>query len=464
MSREERIADEAVRGILPALPKERVWGTGDHVLVQTAFSIATWLFMMGAWTGFAVPAYPAIFAAILGNSAVMFFISYKAKIYARYGVDEFIGARSAFGSRGGNEAFMGLFVAMNMGWISIPVVMFGYAWTRAAESFDVVIGPYWIYALICFILAMIIVYIGPTAMTWMTRISAPAMMALIAGFSWHMVTTVGWKAIAAIRPEGFFGDRSLDYAWAIEGNVGLGFSWTGYYGSYYRLCKSERTAYYGTFLGWGVLWGVLCIPGIFVALLIGSLDPTDWMIAIGGPVYGLVGLALLILANVTSAACVIYAQTVAVRTIKIDLKWRTALLTNIPALILVFLPAAYESYGGFVTLIGAVMGPFGSVLLVDVLFIHKGKYNLLELYNRKGNYYYWGGVNWIAFLCAIIGLVMSFSIFNPLTFVFPFPWSAAIFKYITASAPSAIVAGLLYLALGKAILSRTTAGKKTILA
>lgn len=447
--------DEAVRGVLPALGGERVWNTFDSIMVQTAFSIATWLFMMGAWTGFAVPAVPAIAAAIFANTIVHFFMSRKAQIFARYGVDEFIGARAIWGSRGGNEVYWVIFTVMNMGWISIPVVMFGYAWVKAIESFGYPTIWYAPFAVLCFALAAIIVYVGPTAMKWVTRFAAPAMMILIGWFAWHMIMVVGWRTIAAIRPEGFFGDRGLDYAWAVEGNIGLGFSWVPYYGSYYRLAKSERAAYYGTFVGWGFLWGLLCIPAIFVALLIGSLDPTDWMIEVGGPLYGLVGLGLLVIANVSSAACVMYTQTCSMKSLKPSMKWRTAVLFCLPAFVLVFWPAAYDYYGGFVGLIAAILAPMGAVMVVDVIFISKGRYRLIELYKRKGTYYFWGGFNIVALLCAFVGMVISFSIFNPWTFAIHQP---EIFRYITAAAPSCVAAGLLYLAAGKAML-RTRKGK-----
>ena len=59
---------EAQFGVLPVLPKERVWGFFDFTWVNIGLAIATWAFLIGGSMSFFVGIKAGIAAAVIGNA------------------------------------------------------------------------------------------------------------------------------------------------------------------------------------------------------------------------------------------------------------------------------------------------------------------------------------------------------------------------------------------------------------
>jgi len=70
------------------------------LFVTTAWSIATWLFVMGAWQAFAVPLHLAIIATLFGCTVPLLFSGLIGRFYTRWGVDMAFGGRATYGSLG----------------------------------------------------------------------------------------------------------------------------------------------------------------------------------------------------------------------------------------------------------------------------------------------------------------------------------------------------------------------------
>jgi len=257
-----------------------------------------------------------------------------------------------------------------------------------------------------------------------------------------MITYYGWSELMAAKPPLFVENPWLMMLIAFELNIGIGISWLMNQSEWGRSCKSERIAFWPNFISWGVLWGIFSIPGIFVGAIAGLGDPIEAVMIIGGS-WTAVYLILLLLANPSSLVLELYFISLTLRTMFSKLTWNWAIAVSIvPVLVLSFLPGAYDNYQSFVTLIGAVFSPIAAVWVLDIM-LKKFKMNMKEVYDtsRASAYYYWKGVNWFAFLAAIIGIVFSLSVYNPLTAVVH--WSG-LFSVIGASVPAAVLSGVVY--------------------
>lgn len=438
------VADEVKFGFLPVRKEEREFGLWDFLFIQVGFGIAAWCFLVGGYTGSVLDAQGSFSAILFGNAFPVFLIMPIAIYFARYGVDTFIGFRSALGYLG-SDIFFVLFAFLNLGWISISTFMMGESAIKLAGLMGA--GEFWtsrstgapFFAIIAFAVAFYIAYKGPVAIKWFNRIGVPSIMAILVGLVVVIVFGEGLDSIFALQPATPYDTTARSIATAIEWNVGLGFSWLPYLGQWSRLVKSEKVAYHGGFWGFGVLLNIAAVLGAFTALLVASLDPTDWMIAVGGVSWGFLGLFLLVLANTTSAVILIYSQSISLKTMFPKIKWGLAVSSTIPAALFMMSPAFYDAYGRFLSVIAFVMAGFAGIIIVDYFFIKKQKVSVRDLYDRKGIYKYWNGVNPSAILGMITATITYWSLYNPLSDV-----ASPMFDYMTAGIPTFFAAGFVY--------------------
>ncbi len=445
---EQSIQREVYFGILPVLRTERQFGLLDFLLVQVGLGIAAWSFLVGGYTGSVLPAGPAIAAILFGNAIPVFLISVLAVLYSRYGVDTFIGARAILGPRGSN-LFLIIFAILNLGWITIACFMLGESAIRVAAAFG---APEWlasrtvgapIFAIVAFAVAWWLALQGPIAIRLFIRVGVPAMVLIILGLIFYIFIHNGVSAVWNAQPPAPYDTPVRGLASAIEWNVGLGFSWLPSIGQWNRLARDERTALIGTYLGWGVLLNVAAILGALTALLVGTYEPTEWMLEAGGPLFGLFGLFMLILANLTSATVLIYSQSLSIKTLFPRWKWQWALFTTIPAALLMLTPTMYDTYTKFLAYISFIMAAFGGVMVADYVFVQRFHISLRDLFRQHaGRYQYVAGFNWEAYVAVVIGGLFYFWTYDPAT-----DRAGPLFTYVTAGIPTFFVTAAMYLGL-----------------
>ncbi|NSL51909.1 purine-cytosine permease family protein [Calidifontibacillus erzurumensis] len=438
------IHDEVKFGFLPAKESEREYGLWDFIFVQTAFGIAAWCFLVGGYTGMVLDAKGSVATILMGNAFPVFLITPIAIYFARYGIDTFIGFRSALGYRG-SDLFFALFAILNLGWMTIACFMLG----QAAAKISGILGlgeflsaretgaP--LFAIIFFFLAFYIAYKGPTAIKWFVRIGVPSIIIILTGLMIMVIFVEGLDSLLARQPAEPYESQARSLATALEWNAGLGFSWLPYIGIWARLAKSENIAYSGAFLGLGVILNIAAVFGAFTALIVYFTDPTDWMVAIGGPVVGLIGLILLITGNFASAVVLMYSQAISFKTQFPDKKWIIAISTTLPSIILMLSPTFYDKYNVFLSFIGYSMAVIGGIMIADYFFVKKQQVSVRDLYNRKGKYTYWKGFNPASIVSTILSSIFYWSIYNPVADV-----ATPVFNYLSASIPTFFVAGLIH--------------------
>jgi nucleobase:cation symporter-1, NCS1 family len=454
MSAGSAIEREAQFGFLPTTRKDRAFGLWDYLAIQVGFGIAAWCFLVGGLTGTVLDARSSIPVILVGNALPVFLIAPLALLFTRYGVDTFVGVRAALGYRGADLFFL-VFAILNLGWITIATFLLGQSAIRvmgeigAPEFLTTETEGAPIFAIAAFFLALAIAFRGPLMIRWFVRIGVPSMFVILLGLIAYVLVVEGVDKLFAAQPAEPYDETRRSVASALEWNVGLGFSWLPYLGQWCRLAKSEKTAMYGSFLGWGVLLNVAAIFGAFTALLIGSLEPTDWMVAAGGVGLGLVGLGFMILANLTSAVILIYSQALSVKTIFPNWRWSWACATTLPAVVLMSSPAFYNSYSTFLAYISFIMAAVAGVLMVDYFLLRRQQLSLRELYNRGGAYNHTSGFNLVALGCIVLGGLFYFWTYNPVDDV-----AGPLFTYISAGIPTFFLTGFLYYLVGIVILGR----------
>ncbi|GGX98641.1 cytosine/uracil/thiamine/allantoin permease [Litchfieldella qijiaojingensis] len=439
-------AEEASHfGVLPAMANERPFGLTDYVMMMVGFGIAAWSFLIGGYTGSVLPASQAIPVILFGNAIPVLLLLGLAKFFCRYGVDTFIGARVVLGWLGSN-VFLIVFAIINLGWMTMASFMLGESFTTLLAEFN---APQWavdrsigapLFAIMAFLVAWLIAYRGPIAIKLFNRVGVPTIFAIIAGLIFYILWVEGLDKAFSAAPAAPYDDPHRGLVSAIEWNVGLGFSWAAYFGQWCRLAKTEKTAVWGSFIGWGVLLNIAAILGALTALLVGVYDPAKWMISAGGPFFGILGLLLLILANLTSATILVYSQGISIKTMFPQWSWLKAVATTLPAMLLMLTPTFYDGYTTFLSYISFIMAAIGAVMVVELVIIRRYRVDMVGMYDRSSSAYrYQNGINYGAYFAIILGGVFYFWTYNPVA-----DSPGPLFLYMSAGLPTFFMTAMVY--------------------
>ena len=169
------------------------------------------------------------------------------------------------------------------------------------------------------------------------------------------------------------------------------------------------------------------------------------MIPLGGIVVGVMALAFVALANITSTVVSVYASGLALRHIPglhNRVWWKIVAVTMIPLGFFIIWPQElYDMGDAFLAYNGTMHAPVGGILFVDYFFIRKQRINLGAIYESapSGDYYYQKGFNLLALGGIVIGQITYFLLYNP--FNDATHW---MFKFLPASIAAFVLPGLIY--------------------
>ncbi|WP_455355233.1 cytosine permease [Streptomyces sp. SYSU K217416] len=439
---------DATLNELPLLRRERLWGFWGYSSVNVGLSIATWAFLQGGAVALYVGAEAGIASIVLGYGISVLLVALVPCIpCAKYGIEQFIALRSVFGSAGARILMVVMSTMLAAAWAAVLAIMCGHALGNvAAEAFHADTGGSgMLTSLIAFgavIISWVVLARGPVSVEWVNRIVAPGLVVVTAGMLVLIFTQTSWSELAAVPPLASSGDRHLDFMLAVELNIAGGFAWWPNVGNLARLTTSARAAF------WPFFTSVLAaVVGAFAALALASEDPTLWMVPLGGAVLGVIALAFVGFANVTSIVAQGYSSMVALKggggRLLRRVPWAlTAAVILAPAAVLVFFPAAvYDNYARFVSWGAILVAPLCAVQFVDYFVLRRGRLGLRDLYlpGDRSRYGFWHGYNPAAFAALAAGALTYALLLDPVNYE-----PAGPFRYLTASLPAVLVAGVLH--------------------
>lgn len=443
-----KFKEEIYFNLLPTRVNERVYGLWDFLAVQICFGIAAWFFLVGSLTGLSVKASEAIPIVLFGNSFPLFLIAAMAVMFARYGVEHWLGSAAVLGHRF-KDVWLFLYITSSFGWIAYASFLFGESAIKFVKVFD---GPAIftqeipgavLFAIIATLVGTYVAYLGPTTLKYFTRTTAVFLLVVLGFFIWTVFAKFGLSAVFDAEPSKPFEDLALSRASAIEYNVGLGFSWAFWYGQWTRLAKTESAAFHGCLWGWGILAATAGIFSAFVALMLGVFDPSEWIFTLGGELAAL-GLVLFAVANVSSVTTLVYPMAVTLRSRFPNLGWIYAIIIcSLPAILLEN-PVIFESYGVYLAYIALLTATYGGIMMADYYLISRKRFiwRIRDLYihGPESRYWYWGGFNPAALIATLVAAGFYLWTLDPLRWESP----NGLFRYISAGIPSFMLAFIVY--------------------
>lgn len=453
-----RIQEEAIFGRLPLLPAEREYDFRGMMSTGFAYAVATWCFLIGGYAAQYVGAVQGM-VTLLAGCTVGVVLSAIASALAcnRYGLEQIDFTKSCFGQRGARFILF-FYVVNQLGWSGIVLVMSAQSLQsilREVVGWDgghlLVSGAVLVSIFVCYG----IVVRGVHVLNAWNAVVTPGLVAVCALIFWVIFRDHSFAEIAALAPVAPTDDRALNYAIAFECGLGAGFSWWPGIGFLARNTDNQRNSFYPQVLTMGIGMGVVCWTGLFATLLFQKADPTTWMVAVGGRWLGVAALLLVLVANISASSIMLYTAGLALRHVPAcrKMNWNLLLaLVSVPVLAFVIWPEELFARGNaFLPYNATMYAPISGLLVVDYLLLRRQRLEVAQIFSDapEGDYWFWGGFNWLSLLCLGVGYVVYLGLYDPVSSTTRGP-----FKYVTASIPATVVPMLLYGLLAPLVLRR----------
>lgn len=412
----QKAMNEAFFGTIPTLNtrSERIYSFWDMVWLTGGYAIASWCYVQGGWLAsmltFKQLVFSTLFVYVLGG----LFAYTLTIISCRHGMDVFFFMRAIFGETGMVAMTLLIFIS-GWGYSAINAQLYANSFIKILGAAGLKIDPSWVPWLgsTCVAIGTALAIRGPIVVKWATRIMVPCLLAVGMLMMVILLKNMTWNGLNSLEPVDA-GAYIAPYAIAVEWNLAYVLAWISVLGVIPRFARSERISYWSHVLGFSVIMGAFVILGGMTGLVMAaktgvvSLDPTEWLISLGGAYLGLMSVFVVALANVTTTAIDLYSVTVSSKILKptAEFKW-VCLGWSSFVVVLLFWGGIWRYYNTFLGIIGVIVGPILALIITDYFFVRHQKISMRDAYMVRGNrrYYYTGGFNLVSLACFALGVV-----------------------------------------------------------
>ena len=433
--------NEAIFGVVPALKKEKSYGFWDVFLISCSYMIATWCYTQGSYMAQEL-SFRQLLASVFGpNMIFITLVALSSVLAVRYGVDIWVWLRSVFGDTA-CKAVCVLVLIMVLPWFAVCADTFAGSMINLGLVFGFespsILRP--ILSLFCILLGWSIALGGPGVIKWTSRIMVAALFSVAVIVVVMAFTAVPLGDIVSYVPA--VANPRDSYALGVEACAAFAISPCLAIAVIPRLCKSERSGYWGTVTSYAFIAPFFIFAGgvmtlaMFLKTGVFSSDPTEILANLGGRSAALLSLILVAFANIGTAGSGTYMHSLILKAAfpQVKFKW-VALCITVYMGILALWGGVTELFGAFISYSAFVQAPVSAMLLTDFFLVRKQKVSLRSVYAANGR-----KVNPVGLVCLLLGFLAGALVYNPATGAILSP----IFYFTTASGLSFIVGGLSY--------------------
>jgi nucleobase:cation symporter-1, NCS1 family len=235
---------------------------------------------------------------------------------------------------------------------------------------------------------------GPAAVVrqWLRRFAVWAVLASGLYITWYLFVDLDLSGLWSRAGQGGW----PSFWQAVDLSVALPISWIPLVADYSRSARRSGAAFWGAGAGyfvahvWFYLIGILLVLGRDAD----PADPEAFIASLLSIPVGFVALLTLLVDETDEAFANMYSTAVSIQNFvpRAPQRFLVVLVGGIcTALALVVDLVQYEN---FLLLLGALFVPLFGVLAAHYYLLQRGRYEVGELYEKEGAYWYSGGVNW----------------------------------------------------------------------
>ena len=420
--------------LAPARLRDRKWATKDIAALWISMSACVPTYMLASsLIAEGMSWWQAVLTIFLGNTIVLLPMVLNAHAGTKFGIPFPVYCRSAFGLRGANiPAVLRALVAC--GWFGIQAWIGGFAifkilaiwipsWEAAPKAFLGISLPQLGCFLFFWAINMVVIHRGIESIRVLLNIKAPLLILLgLALLAWAYSAAGGFGPMFA-TPSAFSAGQPKEgkflsfFVPALTGMIGFWATLSLNIPDFSRYAYSQRDQVVGQALGLPTTMGLYSFIGVAVTsatvVIFGETiwDPVVLITRFKNPALLVVALVSLCLATLATniAANVVSPANDFANLAPTKISFRTGgYITGVIGILiqpwrLVSDPSGYI----FTWLVGysALLGSIGGVLIADYFVIRKTELDLVKLYEKDGPYWYRGGVNLVAVVALVLGIL-----------------------------------------------------------
>ncbi len=433
-------------GIQPIPSRYRVLGIWDNFVLWFDLGVSFLVILVGALIapglGLAQTVLAILIGAIIGN----LLLGLAATVGSDTGVPTMVLLRAVLGIRGSYISSV-LNILQLVGWATFEIVIMGLAADSISRQlFGFSNQFFWTLVFAAIVTAMAV--FGPIAIVrqWMKKF---AIWVVLATTIWLTYQIFANHDIASLWSKA--GDGKMTFWLAVDLVAVMAISWMPLVADYSRFARRTRDAFWGTGLGYFLAHFWMYALGALLALSLAVSSPDDLFGAIGQMVAGVVVLLIILVHETDEGFANIYSTAVSTQNI---LPWASnrvlsVIFGAVCAVVGVALIASGTpllQYESFLLLIGAAFVPLMGLLAADYFVLRGRRYDVGQLYQVGGRYWYAGGFNRLAVVAWILGAVVYLLISGLPPLGVPGVTTA-----FGSTLPSFLVAFVAYLILGRAV-------------
>ena len=438
--------------VLPLPGKDRYAGTLLMFLLWAGGNVLLTTFLLGGYYASALGVVGMIVATCVGSLLGCLWPTLTGMRSARYGVDEYVGMRSTFGTYGSYIGVV-LLVAINFGWIGILAQIAGNSGISAIHqlakngNFSTNFGANWftLFALICgIVIPVVMLYISPKTVFRLVKWAVPLLILFALVLLVKLLGSYSWGRMTAIRP-----DHSVTFAYAIEAAVAYNISWFPYMGSWNRFAKTQKAAFWGAWGGLTVVSILFAVIGGMAALAFHSADPSAWATRSG---LGIPAIFIIVFSTIINCAMLFYASVMALKVAIPKINYHLiVLLVAIPSIPFLYQGTLTAKFNDILTVVGALEAPYWGIALGDYFLLRRERLSIPDLYRRHGPYWFTGGFNLGAIAIWVMGVALWLWLAGSTTLISwaqKFGTGVHVYNVITASTPVIALCAVAYYLVG----------------
>lgn len=416
-------------GIKPVPKKNKILKFIDYFALWSSLGVGLLVLEAGALLVPGLNPSQAFLAIVTGTVIGSFLLALVGLIGSEQGIATMVLSRCVLGWRGSYLASF-LNLIQLVGWTAFELWVMAQAVSSISQSLWGFSG-YGIWLVFFALLSILLALGGPLVVIrqWLEKFGIWLVWLVTALISFYLLRQYNIGELLRQKATG-----EISFWLGVDLVVAMPISWIPLVADYNRFAKKPTHAFWGTFVGYLIANIWFYSLGILFVLTQKRLlsTPADLATAVMSLTGGTLALLVILVDEIDNVFADIYSSAISLQNVFPRINQRLLIISFgfIGAVLAAFL--TMSSYFWFLLLIGSVFVPLFGIVLADYFLKRHRDLKTEKLYRKKGEYWYWQGVNWRALASWFVGLAS----YHLITHYLP---------TLGASIPSFIAAFLLYL-------------------
>jgi putative hydroxymethylpyrimidine transporter CytX len=410
-------------GIEPVPKEKRTLGRFDFAVLWGDLAVSLLVMVAGSILVPGLGTQQALLAIVVGTALGTLLLSLAGIVGSDTGVPTMVALRAPMGVRG-SYLPSGINVVQLVGWAALEIIVMAQAAEALSDEYLGFTG-YYFWLIFFGALGTLMAMGGPIMVVRqvLQRFGVWIVLAASAWLTFHLFDAydVGeiWRRDGAGGFPNFW--QGVDIV------VALPVSWLPLVCDYSRFARRAVPAATGTYVGYALANAWFFALGMFYVQALGT-DPGGFVGALVQMMLpltlGWLALVVLLFGETDEAFANIYSTSVSMQNFVPWLKQRSLALGVGAVAVVVAISIDLIQYENFLFLIGGIFVPVFGILLADYFVLRKRRYEVAQLYESSGPYWYTAGFSIVGITVWIAGFFLYACAAQP-------PWLLENFDFVS---------------------------------